>query len=95
MVTVLDSVEPSKKYCDLLTEMLNSPLNYIKISNEVAEKFAKKLLDFESNSALYKTLLKLLATFFRYRVETFEKLRKEETENKNRRALLLQSYLMA
>lgn len=78
-----------------MAEILNSPLNYIKISNEVAEKFVKKLLSFETNSALYKPLLKILATFFRYRVETFDKLNQSETEDKNRRALLLQAYLLA
>ena len=76
-------------------QILNSPINFLKISNKLAEKFALKILDLESNSAIYKYLLKILSTFLIYRVDIFKNLNEKQVQNKNRRALLLQSYLMA
>lgn len=95
LVNILDNIEPSKKSCDLLNEILNSPLNYIYISSEVCIKFATKLLDFEVSSALYKQLLKILSTFLRYRLDIFEKLSQAQKGNKNRRTLLFQAYLLS
>lgn len=61
----------------------------------MAQKFVLKILDLETNSALYKPILKILSTFFRYNVKSFDKVNKKEKDNKNRRVLLLQSYLLA
>jgi hypothetical protein len=53
------------------------------------------MLSFEPNSSLYKQLLQILSTFFRYRLEPFDQLSRLETHNKSKRALLLQAYLLA
>lgn len=95
LITVLDNIDLTKKTCELMIQLLNSPVNYLKINDELGIKYVKKALDYEPNSALYKQLLTILSTFFRYRVDIFYKIKDTEQENKNRMALLLQAYLLA
>ena len=71
LITILYNLEPNKKSCDLLFQILNSPCNYIKISDKLFEAFVRKILSFEQNSPLYKYLLQILSTFFRYRLIPF------------------------
>ncbi len=43
--TVLDNIELTKKTCELLIQLLSSPINYLKISDELGIKYVKKILD--------------------------------------------------